>query len=544
MAFGRAGRSLGAALVLASLAGGVRAQTGFGAPPAGLRPAAITLDQVLARSDAATGADLPGPTVEDWKISASGLVGSEHVVSDGDDYRETTNLGPFTYGHGRRHGQSWRQTINGFTLMLRDAHREDDVTTETLRQAMRARRSVRLLGQTSGPALSYVVEYVAAQGTKEWLFFDAATGLMTRLEMALADRRVTITSDDFRNSNGIVRAWHIHAWDSLAADNDADWRLVSFEPGGAAAESALEIPRNYRVLVRFPAGVSRVALPARFVGPHIIVRVQVGGRDFDFLLDTGTSDIAIDRSVVRGLGMHEFGHSTGTAAGAFAESQVYVPRMHVGALRLDQFGAYSIPFNYRPRRDLHVVGLLGFDLFAGAVIHIDYYHQRVEALSPGTFHPGRLAGASRIPIALDDAVPVAFTTIGGSAARLIVDTGAPSLVLFSSFARRHPEAFTRDGVSAALQSRLPYITASGVGGALRFIPVQLRSFGFGPESFHEFVVERSDDVTPLENADADGLLGWQFLQYFDIYLDYAHASMYVTPNAWLNDLGRPADAAR
>jgi predicted aspartyl protease len=504
----------------------------FDLPPAGLVPASATLAEVLAHLDAAAG-EAPQSAGERWTFTSGGVTGTERDLTRGTDYRIATQFGPFSYERGERNGRAWRRNANGLTILLRASKDRDAPGGLELRDARGSRNGVRLLGEATNPAPAYVLAIAPANGRQEWLFVDKTSGLVTRTEFAYPDRRVVVTADDFRTTGGVTRAFHLRASDTLSAANDADWRLTEYQPDLEVSGDDLDIPQNDHALAALPQGAGRTLLPARFVDGHVYLESSVAGRSAYLMLDSGTSDIVLDRAFASRIGLTEYGKTAATGAGSYVQSQVLIPSIAIGKVRLQNVAAYDVPFHYRAG-GFDVAGLLGFDFFAGAIVHVDYLHERVELLDPATYDPAAGPGAISVPLALDDGLPIAAARIGaGTSAHFIIDTGSSNVVLYSRFARAHPKDVADAGAGTALQRYLPSITASAVGGTLKLVPLELKTLTFARNSFHDFIVERVEGAPSFENADADGLIGYEFLHYFDLYFDYGGNRMILFPNQWM-----------
>ncbi|HYK52368.1 MAG TPA: hypothetical protein VEV38_02450, partial [Candidatus Eremiobacteraceae bacterium] len=149
-------------------------------PPAGIIPTKATLAQVLASYDASTGTLSKGITTsrEVDAISAYGESGTYTEIDSGDDYIETTQLGPTTTSSGAYHGREWRQNENGYTRVVSGIHEEEERSDAALTRAIKGENlgTVRLLGEIESPERAYIVEVNPSAGRHEWLFIDASTG--------------------------------------------------------------------------------------------------------------------------------------------------------------------------------------------------------------------------------------------------------------------------------------------------------------------------------------------------------------------------------
>ena len=118
-----------------------------------------------------------------------------------------------------------------------------------------------------------------------------------------------------------------------------------------------------------------------------------------------------------------------------------VPAMQIGGLRMRGVVArvVAVPFHLDDRT--HIAGLLGFDFFMDAVVHVDLDHNTANAVSPAAFKPP--SDAAVIPIALDDRTPVVRARADSVTGRVVLDTGANRSVFTLPFASRSENAFDR-----------------------------------------------------------------------------------------------------
>lgn len=495
-------------------------------PPAGITPTHAKLAQILAAHRAAVGA--PAHTrLEKWQYTSEGLAGTQTVYVSGADSREDDVLGPFHSSSGQLRGVRWRQNENGLTLRLQGIHRESDANARALANASKANSGVTLLGETAAPVAAYVVQVDAPGGRKEWLFFDKTTSLLVRREAMWEDRRVIDTYDDYRKTAGHADAWHVHASDGRAY-NDEDYKLQSLDLGVAIDPSNLAIPPDRRAMYAVAGG--KAALPAKIIDDRIIVTVTINGHHEFFQLDSGASGIVIDDKAAAKLGLKTYGSSTGATAGTYVQNGAVIPAAQVGDLKLSDVAVETLPFLNMADEKTFVIGLLGYDFIAGSVLHADYLNGTVEALDASAFSPP--AGAIGIPVALDDGVPYATGSVGGvKGAGFIIDTGADRSMLFSTFAQAHPAAMADQGLGDAMQASYPFVNhIRGVGGTIDVRSTQVKNFEFAGLTFPEWLFMVTDRRKSFEGEDFDGLIGQDFLRNFDVYLDYAHAHVWLVPN--------------
>ena len=497
----------------------------FDATPAGITPTTMTLKGLFAMSKLAQG-NAPKTRIEKWALTAEELTGTQTIYTSGTDTREDDVLGPFQSASGRLGAQKWRQNENGLTLRLRGIHMESEINSRALRNPAKFGRAVRILGETAVPSAAYVVELNVPGGRKEWLFFDKTTKLIVRTETVWQEQRVTTTLDDFRKTRGVTEAWHVHVTDGRPF-NDEDYKLQSLEFGMPVDPSHFAIPPNRHAMFDVPGG--KAAVPATIIDDMVVVAMKVNGHSENFQLDSGASGILIDRDVALKDGLKTYGRSTGATAGSYVQTRTVIPEATIGDLTLHDLVVESLPFE-TAAGSKRVVGLLGFDFIAGAVIHIDYLNGKLEAIDPKSFAPP--PGAHEIPIALDDGVPFVAASIASTRAEhFILDTGAFRSTLFSAFAKSNPAAVADQGLGDSLEASFPFVNhLGGVGGTINVRPTQVKDFAFAGFTFAQWLFLASQENRSFEGEDADGLIGQDFLRNFDVYLDYSRERIYLVPN--------------
>jgi hypothetical protein len=386
-------------------------------------------------------------------------------------------------------------------------------------------KGVTLLGQVSTPHAAYVVKVAPAGGRLEYVYFDQKTGSILRREQSIRGRRHVTTYDDYRTTDGLTQAWHFHTTDGRTT-NDRDYTLTALAFGGAIDPKQLAIPPNVTpVALASPA----VVIPIKLTGDRVIVPVTIGGHTVDFQLDSGASGIVIDNAVVDALKIPVYGKSIGDTAGSYDQGTAVIPLMTFGGVTMRNVVADSAPFTFWSDDATPVAGLMGFDFIDGAVVHIDYEHSTLQAYDAAGFVPP--AGATAIPISLDDDVPLISASVAGASGDLfIVDTGADRSTLFSQFVSAHPSVADQ-GLGDEMVDAYPFMTqVSGVGGLVKYRPLQAGPFTFGGRTFAKWLFQATHDAPAFEGDDFDGLVGQDVLRNFDVYLDYAHSKIWLVPN--------------
>lgn len=512
------------ALSLALLAGSTGAT--LAQPSPSPSPAVLTADDILARSKAAEDADdHPETEREVWATHVAGLDGSLEMVRRGENTETETTLGPFHTARGVFHALRWHQNENGETVLDR---------TEPSQVEHAQTQSV---ARVHEPVDAWEITTTFASGHVTRFYYDPKTFYVVRTERTVAGHTSHLVFEDFRtDARGRTRFWRYYGGDDRP-DNDIDYRLTRDDLNADVSESDVEIPRDRRTLVEFPAGNESVRLPARIENDRIYVRVDIAGRGLDFLLDTGASSITINADVARDLHLPEYGRVTQTVAGSFAAGRVVAPEMTIGALSMHDVVMHTVPLASNESHDTRVVGLLGFDFLDAVGLKIDYTSGTLDAMRPGSQAPP--AAATPLEIRLNSGAPVVRAALGdASGDDFILDTGAAfSYVVFQRFARAHPEAFAPPGEGRTLN-------ASGVGGSMPYRKIATKRVGLGTWAFDDDTGAEALSPNALGFDNEDGLIGADILKLFTVYLDYASSRIYLAPNGRVPvvDIGAPAPA--
>jgi hypothetical protein len=497
-------------------------------PPAGIAPTPISLSTILTRNRFAEGKLAPGTArtrAEHWAISYGTLSGTRDEWRDGSNYRVDEVLGPDRQGWGVSEGRHWRQNANGQITFENGLHERDTIDRTALSSA--SSPNVTLLGRVATPVDAYVVKVDPAGGRLEYVFFDASTWLVDRVEEIRDGRRTTTTFSDYRTTKGLVEPWHVH-WSDGFATNDGDELLQSLAIGDPLAASQVAIPPPGAALFAAPA--TWTTIPASIEDDRIVITAKLAGHAVDFLMDSGADGIVIDRDIIDAVGIKRYGRLTGETAGAYAESSTVIPELTVGPLELRNVHAHTVPFVQYGSDGKPIAGLLGYDFIANAVWHVDYQNGTVAVIDPKAFVPP--AGAKALDVRFDDRVPTVAASLANSPVpAFIVDTGADRSALFSSFLDTAGTNISDRGLGTSMRASWPFVDdMQGVGGSVDYRPLQAGPFGLGPWTFPKWLFYVTQNAPTFEFEDYDGLIGQDVLRNFDLYLDYAHSKLYLVPN--------------
>lgn len=448
--------------------------------------------------------------------SSDGTTTTRRYAERGDEWREIVETGPFHTESGKSKDGEWHQNANGQTVIDEPdpGTAAPDPTTTTVKRVHE-------------PVDAWVVAELNKRGSGTRVFVDPQTWRVLRREIVTANGIVATTYDDFRSDGGRVFAHH---WttENAFSKTTTDTRVTAYDAGDVPAAMVAR-PDSRRRLVTFPNGTKAVTLPAKFGRTHVIVRVMVGTRGLDFLLDTGADGITLDNDVARELGLQEFGkHSTVTAQ-RYTTARTIVPEMHVGDLVMRDVAVHTVPNLGEIEPGYKAVGLLGFDFISELGVTIDYEKKQLTVVREPDYAPPEGSRVFWLDVRIGDGVPVTNVRINGALSEhFILDTGhGGTFMIFDAFARKHPEALKDKGGGGELRD----VSFYGVGGRFATEPYQLASVKVGGLNFQDFVGFRVTASGSYAVGDDDGLIGADFLKLFTLGLDYANGRVYLVPNA-------------
>jgi predicted aspartyl protease len=317
-----------------------------------------------------------------------------------------------------------------------------------------------------------------------------------------------VTYGDYRTAFGQTIAHHRHYSDGLP-DNEYDTTVAALQQ--IAGTPSLEIPAG-RSIFDFPSD-EPVVLPATFDNGSIIVRLTINGRGLDFLLDSGASGIFIDPGVAHELGLPVYGKTTNTIGGNYDESRTIVPDAVVGNLHMKNVAIYVSPIDDRHPL-AKVVGLLGYDFIASAIVGVNYKDETVTLYPHGSSPTQEVV--TKIPVELDDDVPRASASFEGVAGKFLIDTGAFGTLIYNDYFQRLPNHSNLKGTE-----RVGF-----VGGVVPTAKYTIYNLDFGGVMFKNApVVVPQSSLADFQ--DYDGILGRDVLVAYDLYFDYAGQAIYA-----------------
>jgi predicted aspartyl protease len=474
-------------------------------------PANLSAPEIVARSRTARGTLAPGRYVIVDRIRGGGIERIRTTRIDGANSIAVVQSGQYMTASGVFNGQSWYQDENGLVLLRSDFRRFVDPNNQALAHPEDPAYHVSVVGLTQSQPQQYVLEVNPPGGSDQYRYYDAKTFLVDHFVTFDADLHEHVTEfSDYRPVFQSMRPFRIHTSDGRP-QNDTVSDTISFDRAPAISP-AVTMPVSSRLYTID----NPLVIPATFGRNGIVVRVTINGRGLDFLLDSGAGGLAIDPGVAHQLGLASYGVTNQTIGGDVNISRTRVPELDVGPLHLHDVAFSVVPISVYAD-GVRIVGILGCDFIASAVVGIDFQKSTVT-LYPDSFDPHAL-GMVTLPLQMDDGVPRVQASFEGVPGFFLLDTGAMGTVAYDTYVQK-------------LKSTPPMLeqglSLSAVGGV---VPAQLKrltDLEFGGIHFGDASVFVPSSST-FNLSDYDGILGRDVLSQYQLFFDYAKRQLYIKP---------------
>jgi predicted aspartyl protease len=148
-------------------------------------------------------------------------------------------------------------------------------------------------------------------------------------------------------------------------------------------------------------------------------------KGLNFLLDTGASRTVLDPRVARKLRLEEQPASVVVVGGSVQAAWASLPSLNFGPLQRENVSIQIVDLSFLQKSlPIRVDGIIGLDVLGQSPFVIDYVSRKIHfGASP--------ALPNAIPLHVSNGLPIVDGEVNGVAASLLLDTGAPSLILFA-----------------------------------------------------------------------------------------------------------------
>jgi hypothetical protein len=459
--------------------------------------ASPTTDEIFARHEAAVGYSLgdgkDAPSIAYWTTSWNDGQGHpDHAASivhqAGAYYRyDSTYLGANQTDGFDGHA-FWSGTSNDLISASTGFTRPYFVTRSIVRaEAFDASLKATLKTTTDR---AYVVRIQPTDGVSADVYFNRATALIDRVVYAPDGYSVQDSFSDYRAEGPVTIAHTVKFNDSTSKLTEFDWN-AQFD------QSELAPPTPHRFLWLPATGVATVPFDQH---GGVIVDASVNGQGGRMLLDTATNGIALSDHFAKLAGLKLWDNSEFLKAVPIIKT-IDVGEMHLRDVHVDVLNTdFDKPYD----------GIIGGDVFANAVVSIDYDKMLVTFTDPGKFHDD--GSRPSVGFTLDDGVPQLTVTANGK-------TVIPVVVSLGSMFQL---AVQRNLVRPHSSVTYPGIYSGDSISSLTLGPYTIPDVSIAPDYEPD-----GESFIPV----APGTLGLMILSAFNMTIDYPDRKLFLTPRA-------------
>ncbi len=257
--------------------------------------------------------------------------------------------------------------------------------------------------------------------------------------------------------------------------------------------------------------------PITMTPQRVLVYAKVNGVQGRFILDTGANAIFLSRSFADRANVAKL-NVRGATVGLYGAEPSDTRRagtIEIGGNVLSNVIVEATDFTSRDYRGLdrqNYDGLLGYDVFAGALVTVDFQDQTMSIADPATqsaepagldIHTDTSRWIPAIPMTLDRTIPV----------MAMLDTGNPGAIVFGPdiLYKYHLRMARNVGVRAGMGS-----VECG----------NIDTLQIGPVTYF------GETACKLDNALVNGrriLIGLDFLRHFTVVFDYPRGRLFLQP---------------
>lgn len=280
-------------------------------------------------------------------------------------------------------------------------------------------------------------------------------------------------------------------------------------------------------------------IPFDMAKNHVIIPVELQGRQLRFVLDTGMpahGAVLFGGSNCDSVPLDYVGEAQvgGVGGGPSRARVAFGATIRLGGLELTQQMIVAMPPD--PERGLAFEGrdgVIGYALFSRFVVELDYDRMVMTVAEPAESH--RPDSAAVLPLTLTNNVPRVrcdVELLDGTVVPLepVVDLGASHAISLNAGA--HPEISIPKG---AIEARL----GRGVGGTLDGRVGRVKSLTLAglrlDNVVTSFRTKAHEGAPGLEAVERDGNLGGDALRRFNVTFDYRGKEMLLEPNSHFHE---------
>lgn len=277
---------------------------------------------------------------------------------------------------------------------------------------------------------------------------------------------------------------------------------------------------------KVPDAVASDTAPMLAQSRHPIIEATINGQPVRLLVDTGSNANLLSSAATQRLGLQPRGAPIqgDGAGGPMTLTPVLWGRLTIAGMDLGEQPAFALDLP----PELLADGVLGAPALAPLSPRLDFSHRAVTFTRAEAFSPPQ--GATRLPLRLNNGIPLVEATVGGVTGWFEVDSGSSKAAVI------HTPVVDANGLRQQLAPVLRMATGGGVGGYTWGDIARAPRVTLGDQALAGVITELSLQTTgALSRAYPAGQLGNEIWRRFIVTVDYAHAAIYLHATPALNE---------
>ncbi|UCH95975.1 MAG: aspartyl protease family protein [Candidatus Aminicenantes bacterium] len=352
-------------------------------------------------------------------------------------------------------------------------------------------------------------------------YINTKTFLMEKSVDTRPTEEIRQVYSDYREVKGIKHPFHREVT-RLPVNQTFSLHITKYESGIPIDASLFQLPRQDVRDFRFLTLYRAENIPFRYVENHILLTVNIKGKESLWILDSGAGSSVIDLGFARTLGLNPEGKVKGEGIGKTVDiSFVTVPSITLPGLVMEKQTIAAADFITTfclKAFGMDIKGILGYDFMSRFVIKVDYANEKISFYHPDKFQYNGKGKILEAPL-IDRNFTVPMTVDGKYTGNWRVDLGSGGIDFHYPYAKEKgfPDRKGIDGMSY------------GAGGGIKTRAIRFKKLEFAGFTLSDPLI--GFPLREGEGAFMDktllGNVGNAVFRHFVIYLDYKNQQLIV-----------------
>lgn len=454
-------------------------------------------------------------------IELAGLKGTYKLWREGSICeRKEIDLGIYKYIYGENIQFGWKMDTNGKLQIKKDEaalkeRRVDELfrSYEHLNPQSKYFKVTFEGVQKVGEANCYVIKIINSINEDIRLeYINTSNFYLEKRIIKSIDYETHTLFSDYRLVNGIKHPFKQEI-ETLPIMRTQVIQIVKYKSNLKINASVFEPPKEVADF-KFDNGKNSENIPILYVKDHILVKVNINGKEGLWFLDSGAGISIIDSDYAKTIGLESKGDMKAYAPGKNAKiSFVAIPSYSIQGIKFKEQKVASLEGLSKLIKmgmDLDIVGALGYDFLSRFVTKLDIANRKVSFYMPDKF---KYEGSGKVidaPIKYNMFF-LPMTVDGRYLGNWMLDLGASVTSINYPFAEKN----------GLLKLKGINILAAGAGGFFSEKLVKFKTLEVGGFTIKDpliaITLEKSGNTGFKEHV---GTIGNYIVRHFVAYLDY------------------------